>query len=333
LLLAAFALTGAWAIWAGITAPRRRRRAIACAKPPIEASLPRMRLATVLLFVGPAALLYGTFVIWPSLRSFSWSLHEWNGLTSMSAMPFKGLLNFRRLLFESDAFWIALSNNLFVMLVVPLFVIPFSLLVAACISRRIIGAGFFRVVFFFPSLLGAVAVALLWLNIYNPSGGLVNGVLVRLGFQSFEGFAWLSADHLYWSLVPISIWGACGFNIVLYLAAMENVPQDLYEAATIDGAPPLAQFFRITIPLIWDVLAISIVFMVIGGMKAFELIWLLTNQRPTTENHVIATRMIQTMFNEFRLGEAAAIAVLLFLMVFLGSAATLRVMRREAIEL
>jgi ABC-type sugar transport system permease subunit len=81
------------------------------------------------------------------------------------------------------------------------------------------------------------------------------------------------------------------------------------------------------------VLAISIVFMVIGGMKAFELIWLLTNQRPATENHVIATRMIQTMFNEFRVGEAAAIAVLLFLMVFLGSAATLRVMRREAVEL
>jgi len=85
--------------------------------------------------------------------------------------------------------------------------------------------------------------------------------------------------------------------------------------------------------MIWDVLSIAIVFMVIGGMKAFEVIWLLTNQRPTSDNHVIATRMVQVMFSEFRVGEATAMAVLLFLMVFLGSSATLRLMRREAIEI
>jgi len=86
-------------------------------------------------------------------------------------------------------------------------------------------------------------------------------------------------------------------------------------------------------PLIWDIFAISIVFLVIGGMKAFEVIWLLTNQMPTTDNHVIATRLVQTMFKEFKVGEATAIAVLLFLMVFIGSAATLRVMRRETVEI
>lgn len=328
LLLAALALAAAVAVWSLLSAPRKKRDSIAPVAP-----LPRMSWINVLIFVGPAAILYAAFVIFPSLRSFSWSLHEWNGLTNMAAMPFKGLLNFRRLLFESNAFWIALSNNLFIMIVVPLFVIPFSLLVASCISRGIVGAKFFRIVFFFPSLLGAVAVALLWVNVYNPKGGLINAVLVSLGFNSFDGFPWLAPDNLYWALIPISIWGACGFNIVLYLAAMESVPPDFYEAATIDGASPLKQFFTITIPLIWDVLAISIVFMVIGGMKAFDLIWLLTNQRPPTESHVVATRMIQTMFDEFRVGEAAAVAVLLFLMVFLGSAATLRIMKRDTVEL
>jgi raffinose/stachyose/melibiose transport system permease protein len=361
LLLAALAIAAAVAIWSLVTSPRHGRKSVA----PV-ATLPRMSWVNVLLFVGPAALLYATFVIFPSFRSFSWSLHDWNGLTDMAAMPFKGLLHFRRLLFESDAFWIALSNNLFIMIVVPLFVIPFSLLVASCISRGIVGAKFFRVVFFFPSLLGAVAVALLWVNVYNPSGGLLNEVLApileplgpkvvslanflsgTLGMEWFGArvnglglwmsairhFPWLSPDNLYWALIPISIWGACGFNIVLYLAAMESVPQDFYEAATIDGASPVTQFFTITIPLIWDVLAISIVFMVIGGMKAFDLIWLLTNQRPPTESHVVATRMIQTMFDEFRVGEAAAVAVLLFLMVFLGSAATLRIMKRDTVEL
>jgi hypothetical protein len=106
-------------------------------------------------------------------------------------------------------------------------------------------------------------------------------------------------------------------------------PESYYEAATIDGATQWRQFWTITLPLIWDILAISIVFLIIGGMKAFEIIWLLTNQRPQTDNHVIATRMVQTMFNEFNVGEATALAVLLFLMVFVGSAATLRGMRRE----
>ncbi|HYO11530.1 MAG TPA: extracellular solute-binding protein [Tepidisphaeraceae bacterium] len=317
---------------------RQRRRAMI-----FEASLPRMRPSNVLLFVGPALLLYSTFVIVPSVRSFSWSLHEWNGLTSMSAMPFRGLMNFKRLLLESDAFWIALKNNLWLMFVVPLFVVPLSMFLAACISRGVWGGRVFRVVFFFPNLVGGIAASLLWLHLYNPRGGVVNVGLAQIGkgltwlgwtaggawFASWQNFAWLEPQHLYWALIPISIWGAVGFNMVLYLAAMEGVDESYYEAATLDGAGKWRQFWTITVPLIWDVLAISIVFLVIGGMKAFDVIWLLTNQRPQTDNHVIATRMVQTMFTEFRVGEAAALAVLLFLMVFVGSAATLRGMRRE----
>jgi raffinose/stachyose/melibiose transport system permease protein len=274
-------------------------------------------------------------------------MHRWNGLTDMSSMPFKGLLNFRRLLLESDAFWIALGNNLFLMLVVPLFVIPLAMFLAASISRGVKGATLFRVVFFFPNLLGGVAATLLWLHLYNPQGGLVNSGLAELGkglqylgmadlgawFRSWHDFAWLEPKNLYWALIPISIWGACGFNMVLYLAAMQSIPESYYEAATIDGASKWRQYWTITLPLIWDVLAISIVFLVIGGMKAFEIIWLLTNQRPQTDNHVVATRMVQTMFTEFNVGEATAIAVLLFLMVFIGTAVTMRGMSRERVEL
>jgi raffinose/stachyose/melibiose transport system permease protein len=153
-----------------------------------------------------------------------------------------------------------------------------------------------------------------------------------LGFEGFAGFAWLAQDNLYWALIPMSIWGAAGFNMILFLAAMESIPQSMYEAADLDGASAWRQFWSITIPLIWEVLSISIVFMIIGGMKAFEVIWLLTNQAPTTDNHVIGTRMVQAMFNEFKVGEATAIAVLLFLIVFFGTTSTLRAMKREAVE-
>src|SRR5439155_2153299 len=300
---------------------------------PAAAGLVRMSLPNVLLFVAPAVITYSTFVILPSLRSFSWSVHEWNGLTDMHRMPLVGLLNFKRLLLESDNFWKALKNNLWLMFVVPLFVVPLALFLAATISRGIWGAKLFRIVFFFPNLLGGVAATLLWLHLYNPQGGLVNTALARIGLKQFEAFTWLEPRHLYWALIPISIWGTVGFNMVLYLAAMESVDESYYEAATIDGASPWRQFWTITLPLIWDVLAISIVFLVIGGMKAFDVIWLLSNQRPQGDAHVIATRMVQTMFTEFRVGEAAAIAVLLFLMVFIGSAATLRGMRRETVEM
>jgi raffinose/stachyose/melibiose transport system permease protein len=156
---------------------------------------------------------------------------------------------------------------------------------------------------------------------------------IAASLQSYGTYTWLEPKNLYWSLIPISIWGACGFNMVLYLAAMESIPETYYEAAKIDGASPFRQFWTITIPLIWEVLAISMVFLVIGGMKAFEIIWLLTNQQPQTQNHVISTLMIQTMFTEFKVGEATAMAVMLFLMIFVGSAAMLRGMRRDTVEM
>ena len=303
----------------------------------------RLRWSGVVFFVGPAAVLYTLFVIVPSLKSFTWSLNRWDGLTEMT---FVGLLHFKRLLLESDEFWIGLSNNLFIMFVIPLFVLPLSLFLAVCISRQVRGAQLFKIVFFFPNILGGVAATLLWMHLYNPQGGPVNAVLATLGkifsvlgiellahwFHGFEGFAWLAQDNLYWALIPMSIWGACGFNMILFLAAMESIPHSMYEAADIDGASVWRQFCSITLPLIWEILSISIVFMVIGGMKAFEAIWLLTNQSPVTENHVIGTRMVQAMFQEFKVGEATAIAVLLFLMVFFGTVTTLRLMKRETVE-
>ena len=308
----------------------RKYRATRLAQARMTAGRTKLGWEWVLLFVGPAALLYTVFVVVPSIRTFPWSLNQWDGLTTMQPV---GLLNFKRLLLENEGFWIALKNNLFIMVVIPLFVIPLSLFFAACISRGLWASKVFRVAFFFPNIIGGVAAALLWMHMYNPQGGVINEFLVLLGFKSFAGYAWLSESHLYWALVPMSVWASCGFNMILFLAAMESIPPDIYEAAEIDGASPLRQFWTITLPLIWEVLSIAVVFMVIGGMKTFEIIWLLTNQVPTTNSHVIGTCMVQAMFKEYKVGESAAIAVLLFLMIFFGTVATMRAMKRETIEM
>ena len=300
--------------------------------PVVDVQTGQLSIGNFLKFVGPALLIYCVFVVLPSVRAFSWSVHTWDGLGGINTMTWAGLLHFKRLLLERDAFWIALKNNLFLMLVIPAFVVPLALALAACLSRGVFGSRLFRVVFFFPNLLGTVAVSLLWVHLYNPQGGLINALLVKIGLSSFDGYAWLSADHLYWALIPMSVWGACGFNMVLYLAAMQGVPSELYEAADLEGASSWHQFWTITLPLIWDVVIISIVFLIIGGMKAFDVIWLLTNQRPTTANHVIGTRVVQTMFNEFNVGEATAMAVVLFVLVFICTAISMQFSRREAIE-
>jgi len=327
LLLGLLATAVTYWLWSTLRRMAERRREKATATITSQSRV-RLSWAGVAFFVGPAALCYTVIVIIPALKSFSWSLHRWDGLTEMTWV---GLLHFRRLLFESDGFWIALGNNLFIMFVIPCFVLPLALFLAVCISRNLWGSRFFRIVFFFPNILGQVAASLLWMHLYHPQGGPVNAILTGLGLD-FGGYAWLAQENLYWALVPMSIWAAAGFNMILFLAAMESIPQTVYEAAEIDGASPWLQFWTITMPLIWEVLSISIVFMIIGGMKAFEVIWLLTNQSPTSDNHVIGTRMVQAMFEEFHVGEATAIAVILFMIVFFGTTVTLRLMRRETVE-
>src|SRR5439155_5044571 len=182
--------------WTISTARRLRQRP----KKRHSAGGPSLSLANLLLFVGPAIVVYSAFVIVPSLRSFTWSLHRWDGISSIRSMSFVGLLNFRRLLFESNEFWIALNNNIFLMAVVPMFVVPLALFLAACVSRGVIGADLFRIIFFFPNLLGSVAVVLLWTRLYDPQSGLINSILVALGMSGFSGFAWLSDVNLYWAV-------------------------------------------------------------------------------------------------------------------------------------
>jgi raffinose/stachyose/melibiose transport system permease protein len=301
-----------------------------------DSSFGRLRASVGLGFVGPALLLYGGFVLLPGLAAFSWAFQRWDGI---GPRTWAAWFNFKSLLFESDMFWLALRNNLFLMLVPAAVVVPLALLFAVLIHRGVWGAGMFRVVFLFPNMLGGIAATLLWLNAYEPHGGLVNASLVALGgvldidwLRGFDGFPWLAQSHLYPALIPIYLWMACGFNLVLYLAAMEGIDPQLYEAAELDGASASRQFFGITLPLIWEVVIISAVFLVISGLNAFEMIWLLTSQDPASASHTLGTLMVTSMFKELQIGHAAAIAVIMFVLVIVASAGVMRGMKRESPE-
>ena len=295
-----------------------------------------LRVGLAAGFVGPAFALFAGVVILPGFAAFVWAFTGWDGI---GAREWVGWFNFKALLLEGDVFWSALGNNLYLMIVPTVVVVPLALLFACLIHRGVWGAKTFRALFLFPNLLGGIAATLLWMNAYDPHTGFVNESFVAFGnlvdsawLRSFAAYPWLSPDHLYRSLIPIYIWMACGFNLILYLAAMEGIDPQLYEAAEIDGASAWRQFFAITIPMIWEVLVVSAVFIVIGGLNAFELVWLLTSQDPITSSHTLSTLMVTTMFQDFQVGRATAVAVMMFLFVIIGSAAVMRGLKREAVD-
>lgn len=287
-------------------------------------------------FVAPAFALYAALVLAPGAVALAWAFSRWDGL---GPRAWAGWFNFKWLLFESDTFWAALRNNAFLMAVPAAVVLPLALGLAYVLHRGVWGAGVLRALLLFPNLLGGIAAALLWMTAYEPHGGLVNAGLVALGealgsdwLRSFEGYPWLAPRNLYSSLVPIYVWMACGFNLVLYLAAMEGIPAELYEVAEIEGASRMRQFFSITLPLIWEVVVISAVFIVIAGLNAFEMIWLLTQQDPDSSTHTLGTLMVSSMFKEFDIGRATAIAAILFVLVLAGSAGLMRGLKRDGVE-
>ncbi len=282
-------------------------------------------------FLGPSLLIYSLFFMLPSALALAASLVRWDGL---GPPDFVGTLHFRRLLLESDGFWIALTNNLILMLIIPALVLPLSLFLANCLHQEVWGSRVFRVAFFFPNLIG-VAGILLWKLLYNPQGPVnqllspLDQIFGSLGLAAPGEIAFLSSEWLYWGLVPMGVWGACGFHMVLFLAAMQSVSPHLYEAAELNGANAWEKFRYITLPAIWETLLASVIFMIIAGMKAFEVIWLLTDQSPATDTHVIGTLLVQSMFTEQRIGQAAAVACLLFLIVLVGSLLAARFNRGE----
>jgi ABC-type sugar transport system permease subunit/ABC-type glycerol-3-phosphate transport system substrate-binding protein len=333
-LLAVLGVTGAGLLWSAVR--RRGPRGSHNGEANRENYFGRLRGRVAVGFVGPAFLLYAGIVIAPAVTAFAWAFSRWDG---MSPRTWSGMLNFKWLLLESDIFWLALRNNFFLMLVPAAVVLPVALLFAFLLHRGIWGAKVFRAVFLFPNLLGGIAATLLWMSAYEPHGGLINSGLVALGnllhsdwLRSFDGYPWLAQGNLYRSLIPIYLWMACGFNLILYLAAMEGIDPQLYEAAEIDGAPAWRQFFTITLPLIWEVVVVSVVFIVIGGLNAFEMIWLLTSQDPNSATHTLGTLMVTSMFKEFQIGRATAIAVVLFTLVFAITAVVSRLLKRETVE-
>ncbi|MEK3798304.1 sugar ABC transporter permease [Peribacillus sp. FSL H8-0477] len=262
----------------------------------------------IIIGLLPALLLYTIFAIVPILQSFYYSLMEWNGF---SEMKFVGLNNFKEL-FQDPLFWKSAKNNLFVVMASVLGQIPIALVIALLLNRKLKGAKFFRTIGFLPVVLSTVVISLTWSLIYNTKNGLINELLRTVGLESLTQ-NWLGDTK--WSMIAVCItviWQFVGLYLIIFLAALQNIPEEVLEAAKIDGASEWMTTWKITIPMIWDTIIVAVILCISGSLRTFDLIYVMTHGGPAHSTEVMALYMFNETFNKLQYGYGSAVSVVIF---------------------
>ncbi len=280
------------------------------------------------LYLIPAGAILGLFIIYPVIRSFSYSFLEWDGLAEST---FIGLQNFKELIID-DVFWHSLKNTgIWVALssiTLPLGGLFLALLIEYGTRSRFL-AGLTRTVLFMPMMMSLVSIGLLWSLIYNPMLGLLTTMLQTIGLgDPINPLDLLGNPRtaLYFTFIP-AFWQWTGFSMVVFSAAIQGIPGELYQAAAIDGASRIKQIRFITIPLLYPTLVIIMTINVIGAFKAFDLIYVMTLGGPEQATLVTAIYIFNEAFIVHHFGYASTIAVMLFLITIVCSMLLLRYRR------
>ncbi len=273
------------------------------------------------LFISPWIIGFILFGAGPIIASAVLSFMNWSLLSSPT---WAGLGNYRKLF--SDSLFLVTIKNTFVYAIgsVTLGIIA-GFLLALLLNQKVWGMAVFRTIFYLPSVVAGIATALLWVNIFHPDFGLINYTLGQFGIQ---GPKWLqSPDWAMPALIAMSVWGAGG-GMVIYLAGLQSIPEQLYEAAGLDGAGPLRKFWHITVPMMSPVIFFNMIVGVISSLQAFVLILVMTNGGPANATLVYGLYLYRTAFQFFEMGYASAMAWVLFIVIMLITAIQFRLASR-----
>ncbi|MFE7616687.1 carbohydrate ABC transporter permease [Streptomyces sp. NPDC057496] len=269
----------------------------------------RRRQRAGMLMVAPALLHASLWIGLPVVASVVLAFTKYDVLTPPQ---FVGLDNFRDML-DDAVFRKSIVNTV----VYTFFTVPFGmmlgLLVALALHTGLKARGIFRTAVFIPQVTATVAIALVWLWIYNPGNGLLNTLLSFLGI---EGPAWLSSTS--WampSVILVGIWQGIGMKMLIYLAALQSLPKELYEAASVDGASKVRQFFSITLPLLKPATFFVLITSMISAFQSFDQIYILTDGGPGNSTTMMTFEIYKSAFREFRIGYASAQSLVLFVLL------------------
>lgn len=296
----------------------------------------------ILTFLLVPVGVYGLFTVSPYVQAIFISLTDWTGLTA--DQTFIGFDNYARLLGD-DLFWTALKNNLILLVIVPAVTLALGLFFASMLNvgRRgksgiegVRGSSVYKIVYFFPLVLSHAIIGVLFKYVFAPteSGGILNGLLNVIGL---DGLArpWLGDPNFaFWCVVLVMIWSFVGFYVVLFSAAMQSIPKDIYEAALLDGSNRFTTFRHVTLPLVWDTVQVGWVYLAIQAMDGFALVHIMLgiSGGPSRAGDVLGVALYRSAFNDYRFGYASAIGVVLLLLTLTVSVLFFRAARRERVE-
>lgn len=277
------------------------------------ASRKKRRDAGIYYVMGlPAAIIFTVFYFVPFIINLRYSLTKWDRI---SDPMFVGFENFHRLLFNDDLFYKVLGNNLRFTALVVIFQTLFSLIFALYLVKNTKANIALRTLFFFPTILSSVSVGMVWLFMFDPNFGPVNTFFKSVGL---EGFAlnWLGSEGSALNTIAfVQVWFHTGQMMVIYIAGLQQIPQELYEAADVDGASRWQQFKNVTWPMSIPTTIVVMAYTTIQSFRAFDIIFSMTQGGPNNSSNIFAVLIYQTVFSELRIGYAAAQSIFFVLVL------------------
>ncbi len=291
----------------------------------------RAGTATPWLFLAPYLGLFLGFVVAPAVYGFWISLHDYD--YTLPGKPFVGLENYADLVdpgsLAAERFWGGMrATGIFTVMSVPLLlVLPLG--VALAMNQRFRGRNLFRAVYFAPYVLGVAVVAVMWRFLLDNNIGLVNHYLGVVGLP--DDIAWTTSVPAAWfALVGVTVWWTMGFNAVIYLAGLQDIPKELYEAAEVDGAGAWQRFRHVTVPGLRPVLAFVTMITIIASANMFGQSYLMTRGAPGTETRTAIYEIAETGLRQYQMGQAAAMSYVLTVVLMLASVVVFRLFRERS---
>jgi raffinose/stachyose/melibiose transport system permease protein len=290
---------------------------------------PSGRSTAAVFFLLPAFAFLAVFIVWPVLLSIQLSFYDWNGISPVRT--FVGLDNWKALTGDG-VFWRALGNNLIVVALSIAIQLPVAMALAVLLHRGGNRLKIFKVVYFFPMLMSTVAVGALFKAVYNLQFGVVTPLLQAAGLAGLSR-DWLGDAHIaLFSVVAVICWQFIPFYMILFLARLSSIPNELREAASIDGATGGQYFWRVELPLMRGIIITAMTLSLIGSLKYFDLIWVMTEGGPSRATELMATYMYKEAFSSFRMGYGSTIATAMFFIVMTAALATIAIRQRRSEE-
>ncbi|GKU80643.1 ABC transporter permease [Niallia sp. NCCP-28] len=261
-------------------------------------------------FIAPALLIYGIFVVYSIGMTFYYSLFNWSGIDN--SFEFIGIQNYINLL-KDGVFWEAFGNNSLLVASSLFTQLPLGLIMALLLFSPLKGMRFFRSIYFMPFLMSTVAIGILFTFMYDGNFGIVNQMLGWVGLESWQK-GWLGNENTaIWAVIATICWQFAPFYMILFRAAIVGIPEELYEAAMIDGANAKQRFLKLTLPLLMPTIVTSSILSIIGSLKYFDLIYVMTGGGPNNSTELMATYMYEETFTNFNMGYGSSISFAMFL--------------------